>query len=306
MQRIIPNIWINRVADEAAEFYVNAIPTTKLVETLKYPSEGLLEFQADFAGKTLTKTLEIDGYQLVLINAGDEFRPNSSISFFLNFDPSMRPDARGDLDRTWEKLTTEGTVLMELGQHPFSPHYGWVQDKYGVSWQLMLTNPEGDPRPFILPNLMFAGPVQNQAAEAIDYYLSVLPNAALGNRVTYSEAEGPVTTDSVVFSEFQIDGEWLTAMDSGVEQPTTFNEGVSLQLNVRDQAELDRVWEALSVVPEAEICGWCKDRWGVSWQIIPENMNELMERPGAYEVMMSQKKIVISEFEALPTTDTVL
>ncbi|MGP6172926.1 VOC family protein [Corynebacterium sp. A21] len=296
MQRVIPNIWIQRVADEAADFYVNAIPDTQLVDTVKYPGEGLPDFQADFAGKTLTNTLEIDGYKFVLINAGEEFTPNSSISFILNFDPSFRADARGDLDRTWEKLTAEGTVFMELGEYPFSPHYGWVQDRYGVSWQLMLTNPEGVPRPFIVPTMMFAGPVQNKATEATDHYLAVLPNAALGNRVTYPEPQGPVTTESIMFSDFQIDGEWLAAMDSGVEQHTTFNEGVSLQINAEDQAELDQIWSALSSLPEAEICGWCKDRWGVSWQVVPENINELMERPGAYEVMMRQKKIIIDEY----------
>ncbi|QGU07676.1 3-demethylubiquinone-9 3-methyltransferase [Corynebacterium occultum] len=296
MQRIIPNIWINRVADEAAEFYVNTLPGTRLLSSDKYPEEGLLDFQVEFAGKTLVNTLEIEGFQFVLINAGDEFTPNPAISFFLNFDPSQRSAARAELDQIWEKLKEDGTVLMELGEYPFSTHYGWVQDRYGVNWQLMLTDPAGEHRPFLIPSLMFCGAAQNQAAEATDHYLNLLPDSRLGTRVTYPEAQGPATTRAIMFSDFQLYGQWLAAMDSAVEQPFTFSAGVSLQINATDQAEIDRFWEGLSHVPEAEQCGWCQDRWGVSWQIVPENLGELMAKPGGYEVMLNQHKIIIDEY----------
>lgn len=298
MQTIVPHIWINRVADEAADFYVSALPDASVVEKETYPTEekDLLDFQKEFAGRTLAVELEVSGYRLVLINAGDEFAPTPAISFFLNFDPGERADAHEALTRTWEKLIVGGQVLMELGDYPFSPHYGWVMDKYGVNWQLMLTNPEGEPRPFIIPDLMFCGPAQNKAREAVDFYLSVFPDAELGDRAHYDRAEGSVTTDSVIFSDFQIRGGWLSAMDSAVEQPFTFSPGISLLVNTRDQAELDRIWNELSAVPEAEQCGWLQDKYGVSWQIVPHNLNELLKRPGAYGRFMEMKKIVIDEF----------
>lgn len=295
MQTIVPHIWINRVADDAADFYLAALPDTAVVGRQTYPTEGLLDFQEEFAGQTLVVELEIAGYRMALINAGDEFAPTPAISFFLNFDPSERDDAHGELTRTWERLTEGGNVLMELGEYPFSPHYGWVRDRYGVSWQLMLTNPDGEPRPFVIPDLMFCGPAQNQAQEAVDLYLSVFPDAALGNRVHYDEAQGPVTTDSVIFSDFQIRGEWLSAMDSAVEQPFTFSPGVSLLFNARGQEEIDHLWNALSAVPAAEQCGWLQDRYGVSWQIVPDNLGELLERPGAYGRFMGMKRIVIDD-----------
>lgn len=295
MQTIVPHIWINRVADDAADFYLAALPDTAVVGRQTYPTEGLLDFQEEFAGQTLVVELEIAGYRMALINAGDEFAPTPAISFFLNFDPSERDDAHGELTRTWERLIEGGNVLMELGEYPFSPHYGWVRDRYGVSWQLMLTNPDGEPRPFVIPDLMFCGPAQNQAQEAVDLYLSVFPDAALGNRVHYDEAEGPVTTDSVIFSDFQIRGEWLSAMDSAVEQPFTFSPGVSLLFNARGQEEIDHLWNALSAVPAAEQCGWLQDRYGVSWQIVPDNLGELLERPGAYGRFMGMKRIVIDD-----------
>lgn len=295
MQTIVPHIWINRVADDAADFYLAALPDTAVVGRQTYPTEGLLDFQEEFAGQTLVVELEIAGYRMALINAGDEFAPTPAISFFLNFDPSERDDAHGELTRTWERLIEGGNVLMELGEYPFSPHYGWVRDRYGVSWQLMLTNPDGEPRPFVIPDLMFCGPAQNQAQEAVDLYLSVFPDAALGNRVHYDEAQGPVTTDSVIFSDFQIRGEWLSAMDSAVEQPFTFSPGVSLLFNARGQEEIDHLWNALSAVPAAEQCGWLQDRYGVSWQIVPDNLGELLERPGAYGRFMGMKRIVIDD-----------
>lgn len=296
MQRIVPNIWTNRAADEAADFYLAAFPEARIVEKTKYPQDGLLDFQREFAGKTLSITLEISGYQITLINAGDEVTPTPAISFFLNFDPAFRIDARGDLDRVWQSLVEGGTVLMELGEYPFSQRYGWIQDKFGVNWQIMLTDPEGEPRPFVVPNLMFSGDAQNRAGDAVDFYRSVLPESTLGTRVNYPEAQGPVTTESVMFSDFKAYGEWIAAMDSGVEQPFTFSPGVSLQVNVSGQKELDRIWAGLSAVPEAEQCGWLTDRYGVSWQVTPDNLAELMERPGAYGRLMEMKKIQIDQF----------
>lgn len=296
MQRIVPNIWTNRSADEAADFYLAAFPEARIVEKTTYPQDGLLDFQQEFAGKTLGISLEIGGYQLMLINAGDEFTLTPAISFFLNFDPAFRVDARGDLDRVWQALAADGQVLMDLGEYPFSKRYGWVQDKFGVNWQIILTDPEGEPRPFVVPNLMYSGPAQNQAAEAVDFYLEVLPESKLGSRVTYPAAQGPATEDSVIFSDFQVYGHWLSAMDSGVEQPFSFNPGVSLQINVSGQAELDRIWAELSAVPEAEQCGWLTDRYGVSWQVTPDNLDELLAKPGAFARFLQMKKIQIDQF----------
>ena len=99
-----------------------------------------------------------------------------------------------------------------------------------------------------------------------------------------------------MFADFMLEGQWFAAMDSGVEQNCTFNEAISLAVTCRDQAEIDYFWKKLSSVPEAEICGWCKDKHGLSWQIIPENMGELMKKPGAYAKLMQMKKLVMADF----------
>ncbi len=298
MQKITPNLWFNGNALEAAEFYAAAFPNSKIMSTENYPEtteEGLADFQLDLAGKVLTVEFELGGMHFTGINADATFAPNPSISFFVNFDPS-RGETKEQLDELWVKLADGGQVLMPLDTYDWSPHYGWVQDKYGVSWQLMLSNAEGDPRPFIVPSLQFGGAAQNRAAEAIEYYTSVFPNATKASAWPYGEATGPATAESLMYADFQIDGQWIASNDSGVEQDFTFNEGVSLSVVCKDQAEIDYLWERLSAVSEAEQCGWCKDKFGLSWQIVPENMNELMKKPDAFKTMMNQHKIVVAEY----------
>lgn len=278
-QRIIPNIWCNRNAVEAGEFYAAALPSTTSEIGAHYPQE-LPDFQADFAGEVLTVDLRVDGFLITLINAGDEFRPNPAISFMLNFDPLLfgRDEAvtLSRLDEVWAKLGEGGRVLMELGEYPFSKRYGWVEDRYGVSWQLILTDPEGAPRPFVIPQLMFAGPVQNHAREAAEYYCSLFDDSGLGMVADYQEQTGPANAGSVIFGEFRLFDQWFAMMDSAVEQDFTFTPGVSLEVRCDDQAEIDRYWDALVEGGQEQPCGWLKDRFGVSWQVVPTALYDLL------------------------------
>ena len=298
-QKIIPSLWFNGNAKEAVDFYVAAFPDSKIISTSYYPKtteEGLADFQQDLAGDVLTIEFSLDNYRFTAINAGSEFEPNPSISFMLNFDPSRDDQAREHLDMLWNTLIDDGEVLMPLDLYPHSDHYGWVKDKYGNTWQLMLTNPDGEPRPFIIPSLMFTNQNNGRAEEAIEYYTSVFKNSKIGTLVHYPENSEINSAGSVVFADFQIAGQWFAAMDSGMAHDFTFNEAISLQIFCKDQAEIDRYYDELSTVPEAEVCGWCKDKYGVSWQVTPENTDELLRKPGAFANMMKMKKIVIADF----------
>lgn len=295
-QRIVPNLWFSGNAEEGGNFYAQVFRGAKVGGIQRYPTEGLLDFQKELAGKPLTVDVELPDCKISLINAGNEFRPNGAGSFMINFDPTSHDDAAAYLDQVHGALTEGGTELMPLGEYPFSKRYAWVEDRYGVNWQLMLTNPDGEPRPFVIPSLMFCGPAQNKCAEAVEHYIATIPGSALGNRFDYVEETGPAKAGSVMFSDFQLAGQWFTAMDSGVDQPFTFTEGFSLMVTADGQDELDRIWSALSKVPESEQCGWCKDQFGLSWQVIPANLDELMSRPGSYEKLMSMHKIEIDKF----------
>ncbi|WP_030013348.1 VOC family protein [Curtobacterium sp. S6] len=297
---VIPNIWSNGRAGEAAEFYAKVFRDTEEISRQNYPTEGLLDFQQPLAGKLLTVNLRIHNLPIILVNAGNEFRPNPAAGFMVNLDPASIEDAEAYLEHLHALLVDGGRELMPLGEYPFSRKYAWVEDRHGVSWQLILSNPDGEPRPFLMPALMFCGAAQNRAAEATAEYVELFDGSIMGNRATFPAPTGPAEQGAVMFSDFRLGdeetGTWITAMDSGVEQPFSFTEGFSLMVEAPDQAEIDRLFDTLSAHPDAVACGWCKDRFGLSWQIVPDTMDELMERPQAYEHLLSMGKIQIEDF----------
>ncbi len=149
----------------------------------------------------------------------------------------------------------------------------------------------------ITANLWFDG----NAKEAVDYYVSVFRESKIKNIEYYpkSKSEGLADFQSdlagkVLIVEFELDGIDFVAINAGPE--FKFNEAVSFSISCKDQAEIDYFWQKLSATPESEQCGWCKDKFGLSWQVVPENMNQLMKRPNAFAKMMKMKKIVISDF----------
>jgi predicted 3-demethylubiquinone-9 3-methyltransferase (glyoxalase superfamily) len=144
MQKIVPHLWFDTQAGEAAEFYVSAFGGDSNIT-------GRSKLHDTPSGEVEAVNFDLMGYSFMAISAGPHFTINPSISFFVNFDPSRDGNARKNLDELWEKLSEGGTELMPLQEYPFSKRYGGIQDKYGLSWQLILTDPEGEPRPDIVP-----------------------------------------------------------------------------------------------------------------------------------------------------------
>ncbi|MCM3699655.1 VOC family protein [Paenibacillus macerans] len=267
---IIPHLWFDKEAKQAAEFYCTVFPDSRITSaaTLRDTPSG----DSDLVSFTVW------GHPFMAISAGPYFKINPSISFIVNFDPSREQNAREMIDEAWSKLSKDGTALMPLDKYPFSERYGWIQDKYGVSWQLMLTNPDGEPRPAIIPSMMFVGENYGKAEEAREFYLSVFRNAKPGNLFRYGPGHEPDREEAVMFTDFMLENTWFTAMDSAHEHHFNFNEAVSLLVNCETQEDIDYYWEKLSAVPEAEQCGWLKDKYGVSWQISPAAMDEMMTK----------------------------
>lgn len=268
MNTIVPHLWFDTEAKEAAELYTSVFPNSKVthVNTIKDTPSGDCDIVS----------FELAGQKFMAISAGPIFKLNPSISFIVNFDPSKDTDARASVDLAWEKLSEGGTILMPLQQYPFSEHYGWIQDRFGLSWQLMLTNPEGEPRPFITPTLMFTGAVCGKTEEAITFYTSVFENSKVGNVMKYGAGHEPDAEGSVMFADFTLLGQWFAAMDSAHPHGFKFNEALSFIVKCSTQDEIDYFSDKLSAVPEAEQCGWIKDQYGVSWQITPTMMDDLM------------------------------
>jgi predicted 3-demethylubiquinone-9 3-methyltransferase (glyoxalase superfamily) len=230
------------------------------------------------SGDTDMVSFELSGQPFMAISTGPLFKFNPSLSFIVNFDPSLEENARQNLDVLWEKLSAGGTALMPLDRYPFSERFGWIEDKYGLSWQLILSNPEGEERPFIVPSLMFVGDVCGKAGEAVNFYLSVFNNAKQGSVIRYGKGQEPEKEGTIMFSDFMLEGHWFAAMDSAREHNFAFNEAVSFIVYCDIQGEIDYYWGKLSAVPEAEQCGWLKDKYGLSWQIVPTAMGKMMSR----------------------------
>ena len=292
MQKIKPHLWFDKDAIEAAEFYVSVFGQNSR-------SDHLTTIHDTPSGSADIVAFTIWGYEFMATNAGPHFKFNPSISFMVNFDPSQDENARERIDEVWEKLALDGKPLMPLDQYPFSERYGWIEDSYGVSWQLIYTNPEGEERPLIIPSLMFVGNVFGKAEEATDFYLSVFRDSKRGAISRYPAGMAPEVEGTIMFTDYNLAGQWFVAMDSAQMHEFAFNEAVSLMVNCEDQEEIDYFWEKLSAVPAAEQCGWIKDKYGVSWQIIPHNMNDLLSKNPEKTVpaMLKMKKIVIADLE---------
>ena len=269
MQKITPHLWFDKEAKEAAEFYTSLLPDSKVT--------NITTLHDTPSGDCDVVSFELSGQPFMAISAGPLFKFNPSVSFFLNFDPSKDKNARVNLDRLWEKLSQGGTALMPLDTYPFSERYGWIQDRYGLSWQLILTNPAGEERPFIIPSLMFTGTVAGHAEEAMDFYCTVFKGSNRGMTARYPKGMEPDEEGTIMFADFSILGTWLAAMDSAREHNFTFNEAISLIVPCETQEEIDFYWEKLSAVPEAEQCGWLKDKFGLSWQVWPTVIGEMMK-----------------------------
>jgi len=146
----------------------------------------------------------------------------------------------------------------------------------------------------IIPNLWF----NKTAKEAVDFYTSVFPNSKIIS-TAYYPSEGLADfqkefAGEVLSISFELNGQRFDAINAGDE--FKFTEAVSFVVACKDQKEIDYYWGKLSAQPDAEQCGWCKDKYGLSWQILPENIEELMKLPNSFDVMMKQKKIVIADY----------
>jgi predicted 3-demethylubiquinone-9 3-methyltransferase (glyoxalase superfamily) len=300
MQKIVPHLWFDTQAKEASEFYVSVFGQDSKINSINVIKDTP-------SGDCDIISFKILGLDLMAISAGPYFKINPSISFMVNFDPSVDEKAKEKIDEVWQKLIDGGKALMEIGKYPFSERYGWVEDKFGVSWQLILTNPEGEQRPKIMPSLLFVGDVCGKAEEASNYYISLFStkggNSKRGAIAKYPAGMEPDKEGSIMFTDFTLAGQWFVAMDSAREHKFKFSEAISFIVNCESQEEVDFFWEKLSKVPEAEQCGWLKDQYGVSWQIVPTAMNEMLgkgtseQKQRLTKAFLQMKKFDIKKLE---------
>jgi len=250
---MIHSLWFDGKAHEAADFYKSIFP----------------DFTA-ISENPLAVNYRMGGRRFMHLNGGPGFPINSSISFFVNLEDEE------EIQQVWNRLSEGGQVLMPLNTYPWSPKYGWCADRYGVNWQLMKNHAS---RTAVLPALMFCQENSGKAEEAIHFYTSLFPNSSIIELSRYEKGE-PDVEGNIKYAQFELNQLPFTAMDSSGPHAFTFSEGVSFIVTVDTQEEIDFYWNSLiGTKGSAGKCGWLKDAYGLSWQVVPSCLGKFMSNP---------------------------
>ncbi|GAB3229150.1 VOC family protein [Algoriphagus aestuariicola] len=276
MKSLYPCIWMADQAKEAAQFYCSVFPDAKIEDE-----------------NPMVSLWSSGGEKFMCLNGGPKFQPNPSISIY-----SIFPDEK-ELERIWQKLSDGGMVMMPLDSYPWSKKYGWVQDKFGVSWQLESNVPEGIRQRYV-PALMFTGEQFGRAEEALAFYTSTFPDSSTRFISRYGNDAGD-QEGKINHAQFLLNGQLFAAMDSSFSHQFGFTEGMSLVIPCDSQEEIDFFWKKLTEDGEESMCGWVKDKFGVSWQIVPTVLPDLISDPEkgqrVVEAFLKMKKFDIKALE---------
>ena len=267
MQKIIPFIWFETQALEAAQWYLKIFPESKIISNVKLPETP--------SGEANAIVLKLWGLEIQFLSAGKFFERNPSFSYI------VACSTIEEVDNFWNRLSIGAEVLMPLGEYPFSKRYGWLKDKFGVSWQIMFDTRRVQR---ITPSLMFTQEFAGKAEAAMNYYCEMFKahgkksGILEGHFARWGANQPPEKEGTISYARFHLDGNELVVMDSANKHEFKFNEMQTLVLRCEDQKEIDYFWKKISFVPEAEQCGWAKDQFGVSWQVVPRVLEEMMAK----------------------------
>lgn len=270
---VFPCIWMKEGAKEAMNFYVNIFDNSAISYLNDIVCYGKLE-----------------GSSIMYLNSNPDYNPNTSISIMI------LSNEKEKITRYYNKLKEDGEELMPLGKYEWSEWYVWIKDKYGLHWQLYTGDGSMEITHPFAPTIMYGEKQQGKCKEAIDLFSKVFPDFKSDGVMEYPE--GPMK-GQVMHSQFWLNKNIMMAMDSGVEQVQSFNETISLVIECKDQKSIDHYWESLiENGGESSKCGWLKDKFGMSWQVAPYNVDELLfesGNPKAFENMLKMEKIIIAD-----------
>ena len=259
INKIVPHLWFDRDAAEAIGFYVSVFNNSKLTDN------SVIEGTP--SGKVDIISFEISGQNIIAINAGPYFRFNDSVSFFYYC------GSEAEIDRLYPILSENGSILFPLGKYEWSRKYAWVRDRFGLGWQLDIDEINSDQK--IVPSLLFVNEKSGRIKEAVSFYTSVFKTSKRLMEVPYENQPEEKEAD-ILFAQFSLEGFIFNAMSSNLKHDFDFNEAVSFMINCETQEEIDYYWEKLTSGGQEQPCGWVKDKFGVSWQVIPSEMGKVM------------------------------
>jgi len=252
--KIFPCFWMDGNAKEAALFYCNVFKETTIINENPFVA-----------------VIQSSGQKIMFLNGGKHYRINPSISLFVH-----NTDAE-EVDHLWLRLIEGGQVMMPMDTYPWSKKYGFVQDKFGLNWQISLGK-EGDVPQKFAPFFTFTGANFGRAEEAVNYYTALFSDSSVTGILKHKETS-EAEKETVLHAQFQLCGQVFMAVDSGAPHQFQFDPGVSLVINCQSQDEIDYYWENLLSGGKESMCGWLSDRFGVSWQVVPDKLGEWMRDP---------------------------
>jgi predicted 3-demethylubiquinone-9 3-methyltransferase (glyoxalase superfamily) len=275
-EKITPCLWFNGQAKEAAALYCSVFAKAKIT-----------------AQSPIVTGIDVSGQSITLLDGGPMYKPNPSISFYYVCEKAE------DVDRIWNAFGKGGQILMPLDKYPWSEKYGWITDKFGISWQVALGK-LSDVGQRITPCLMFTGKQYGHAEEAIAYYTSIFEGAKVDGILRYGNNELPDKEGKVKHAQITMKDQKFMLMESAQPHNFVFSEGVSLTVHCESQDEIDYYWQKLTERGgEESMCGWLKDKFGVSWQIIPTVLSKIMGDPAkagkAAQAFMAMRKLNIEQ-----------
>jgi predicted 3-demethylubiquinone-9 3-methyltransferase (glyoxalase superfamily) len=255
---IYPCLWFDGNAKDAADYYCSVFDNS----VITYENQMVVIFESS-------------GQRFMCLNGGPEFTFNPSVSFY------VLCETEEEINRLWKSLIDGGSELMPLDKYEWSSKYVWLKDKFGVNWQLSFGGMEKTGHKFS-PVLMFTDKQAGKAEEAIHFYTSVFDGSDIIGIVKYTKEDNDIE-GTVKHAEFNLGKHAFMAMDSSFMHQFSFNEAISLVVNCETQEEIDYFWDRLTEGGEEVQCGWLKDRFGVSWQIVPTILYELLNDPSSSE-----------------------
>lgn len=251
---IYPCLWFDGQAEEAMRLYVSAFPNSSLLDS-----------------NPLVTRASLNGRKLMGLNGGPRHKPNPSISLFVQL------ETEAEIEAMYARLAKGGQVMMPLGKYDWSDCYAFFADRFGVAWQLM-KGPFAEVGQSIAPCLLFVGEDFGKAEAALRHYTHIFPNSSVDG-ILHNPKAGLAEPDSVMHSQFRLGENVFMAMDGAGDHKFRFTEGVSFVVECDTQIEIDYFWQKLSEGGREDMCGWVKDAFGVSWQIVPAILRQLMADP---------------------------
>ncbi len=278
---IFPCLWHNEDAKEAADFYCKVFNGAITADT------------------PVVLNINLFGQKIMLLNGGPQFEKNASVSF------TVRCETEDEVQNYWDQLIEGGIALMPLDSYPWSGKYGWLRDQFGTTWQLYLGEKHGEQK--VVPTLMFIHQNNGKAFAAMEFYSHIFPDSKIEGVLQYSDGLSPENHEAeanVQHAHFKIDGYSFYCMDNSYDHAFDFNEGISMVVMTDNQEETDHLWDSLTSEGGKESrCGWLKDQYGMSWQIVPKRLIELMndsdemKAQKVVQAMMKMQKIIVQDLE---------